>query len=187
MNVIDDSIPNQEHRITSIVVKVIGKSKSINLVAFPNIFIAKTTLGIDFLTTKSQDKSNEKEVFAVPAIPKPKKVQSKENDDKNQPVGVLDWMLDSSNLKKPLYNILADGTADDEDLYAICAFMKRLPRPVSPIKHLEKPCNKKLNVIKLANTAKDQSPIGPAVTASSTSKQNVSLFKFTQDNVVSKN
>lgn len=170
---IDDSIPNQEYHITSTVVKVIGKTKLINLVAFPNMFIKKTTLGIDFLTTKSKTKSNGDEVFLVPEIPKRKAVvRSKGNNDENNSVTLLDWMLNSNNLNKPLYNILADETAEDEDLFAICAIMKRLPRPVSPLRRLKKPA-KKLVGMELAKTSKEKTPIAP-VTSTTTSNDNVS-------------
>lgn len=170
---IDDSIPNQEYRITSTVVKVIGKTKLINLVAFPNMFIKKTTLGIDFLTTKSKAKSNENEVFLVPEIPKRKSVRSKENDNENNSVTLLDWILNSNNLNKPLYNILADEAAEDEDLFAICAIMKRLPRPVSPIRRLEKPANKKLVGTELSKLSKEKTPI-VSVTSTTTTNDNVS-------------
>lgn len=176
MHVIDESIPDQEYRITSTTVQVIGRTKSINLVAFPNIFTKKITLGIDFLTTKSSAELDGSEdfVFQVPEKPIPRSKQkqkhSKETDNPNQPIALLDWILNSSNLKKPLYNILADGTAEDEDLLAICAFMKRLPRPVSPIRHFEKPCNKKLLDTKLAanDTSNDKTQI--VCVTSSTSK-----------------
>lgn len=124
LHVIDDSFPDQEYRIISTTVKVIGKTKTINLVAFPNVFTNKTTLGIDFLTTKSETKSKDDDVFLVPEIPIPKPKKVPANDDESQPVALLDWILNPNNLKKPLYNILADGTAEDEDLFAICAFMK---------------------------------------------------------------
>lgn len=173
LHVVDESIPDQIYRVTTTTVKVIGKTKSINLVAFPNDFIKKTTLGVDFLTTKSNTKSNEHDVFQVPAkpIPKPKQVHIEENGDKDQPVALLDWILNPNNLKKPLYNILADGTAEDEDLFTICAFMKRLPRPVSPIRRLEKPCQK-LVENKLGNTSLDKTPIVTVTKSTSTSKNN---------------
>ncbi len=138
LKLMDDSIPDQVYRITTTTVKVIGKTKLINLVAFPEVFTQNTTLGIDFLK-ENRRKSKETEVFRVPEKPAPKSkpVCAEVMEDPNEPL--LDWIFNPKNLKKPLYNILADGTAEDDDLFAICAFMKRLPRMVSPIGRLEKP------------------------------------------------
>lgn len=167
---IDDSFPNQKFRITSTNVKVIGRTKSINLVTFPNIFIKKTTLGMDFLTTKSKAEYKENALKKVPKklVPSPEEVLPEQSDD--QPVDLLDWISNPNSLKKPLYNILAEGTADDDDLFAICAFMKRLPRPVSPIKHLEKPRakqSKKLVDAKLAKTPVFKIPVVPVTSTTS--------------------
>lgn len=175
---IDDSIPVQVYRITSTTVTVIGKTKSIKLVAFPNNFIKKTTLGIDFLATKPNAKSKDQHLFRIPEKPisKPKHIQSAENNDKNQPATLLDWILNPNNLKKPLYNIFADGTAEDDDLFAICAFMKRLPRPVSPIRRLEKLDNKLA-----VNTSLNKTGIVSVTVSTSTSKNNANWIWFTRE------
>lgn len=181
---VDDIIPDQQYRITPITIKVIGKTKLINLVAFPNINIKQTVLGMDFVSSGSKSKTKEIESIQIPKESNHKPITQnqaigKGHNDKEQPVALLDWILDSNNLQTPLYNILSGGTASDQDLFAICAFMKRIPRAVSPIRRLEKPCHKRLAEIKscdikLVNKSTNKSSIVPATSV----KNQVQLNKM---------
>lgn len=179
LHTVEDTIPHQHCRITSITVKVIGKTKFINLVAFPNINIMQTVLGMDFVSSESKSKSHMIENCEVPEQPNPKLVTpnqptNKDIDDNEPPVALLDWILDTNNLQTPLYNILSEGAANEQDIFAICAFMKRIPRPVSPIRRLEKPRHKRLAEIKsseinLAKKSSDKSPVVPATSVNAPS------------------
>ncbi|XP_037048421.1 mucin-5AC-like [Bradysia coprophila] len=194
LHLIDETIQNQEYRVTTTTVKVIGKCKTINLVTFPDHFAQRTILGMDFLTTKSSTKSKDDAVFRVPEQPAPKSVPipSVEIDNENQPpVTLLDWILNSNNLlKKPLYNILADGTADDDDLFAICTFMKRMPRMVSPIRSLEdlSCCMEKQVNTEFKETSFDRAPDSaphPLIKQSTTTKPPTPFLDKANDKAVS--
>lgn len=132
----DGPTPRDDYLITSTTVSVIGKTKTIQLLAFPSLHIERTVLGIDYLSAKSI-KANP--VSPLPQTKQvPKQTKPRNNDIQKHPtdISLMDWILDYK-FETPLYNILTEETATDQDIYAICAFMKNplgCSRPVSPIR-----------------------------------------------------